>query len=370
LTSSFISLSFEVTYMRDMERGERIQAILDRMDLEGVIIFSPENIRYLTGFSGGEGYLLMRHGENLLMVDGRYITQAEEETRGCCLLLLDKGIRGVTSKLSSLGLKRVGFEAENISVALFGKLQEGVEGVEWIPLTKELERLRGVKTAEEIVLIQGAVNRAESALERIVRMVKPGIREDELAIELEYIMRQEGGEGVAFEIIVASGPRSALPHAQPTSRRLKEGDLVLFDFGSRYHGYNSDESCTFVLGRSTQEQRTMYHTVLEAHNRALDRVKRGVKLAEIDTAAREHINDAGHGEHFGHNTGHGVGLAVHEWPAVGKDSQDVVEEGMVFTIEPGIYIPGWGGVRIEDMVLVTPGGYEILTKIPKNLIEL
>ncbi|RLB04636.1 MAG: aminopeptidase P family protein, partial [Deltaproteobacteria bacterium] len=149
---------------------------------------------------------------------------------------------------------------------------------------------------------------------------------------------------------------------------LEVGDLVLFDFGSRYRGYSSDETCTLILGSATQQQKRIYQIVKEAHDKALERVRPGVRLAEIDAAARRHISEAGHGKHFGHGTGHGVGMAVHEWPVVGKDSQDIAEEGMVFTIEPGIYIPGWGGIRIEDMVLVTSGGCEILTDIPKDLI--
>jgi Xaa-Pro aminopeptidase len=189
-----------------------------------------------------------------------------------------------------------------------------------------------------------------------------------LALELEYCMKKGGAEGIAFDIIVAAGPRAALPHAQPSERSIATGDFVLFDFGARYRGYCSDESCTVIAGRATDEQRRIYTIVKDAHDRAIEQVKPGVRLAEIDAAARNHINQSGHGEHFGHGTGHGVGLAVHEWPAVGKDSQDVAEVGMVFTIEPGIYIPGWGGVRIEDMVLVTPDGCEVLTAIPKGLM--
>lgn len=181
-------------------------------------------------------------------------------------------------------------------------------------------------------------------------------------------MKKRGAERMAFDTIVASGPQAALPHAQPTARSLEQGDLLLFDFGCRYRGYCCDESCTVIVGRATEEQRRIYGIVKDAHDRAIAQVKPGVRLAAIDAAAREYIDCAGHGEHFGHGTGHGVGLGVHEWPVVGKDSQDVAEEGMVFTIEPGIYIPGWGGVRIEDMVAVTADGCEVLTAISKDLM--
>lgn len=347
---------------------EKVREIAHEKTVEGILFFSPENIRYLTGFSGSEGYLLAGENENLLLVDSRYITQAHEETRGCRISLVDKGIKGVAAHVSALGLRRLGFEAQGISVALFEQLQEGLKQVELVPIKDALEGLRGFKTGEEIAVIQQAIEVAEEAWRQVLEMAKPGTREDEVALELEYRMKKGGAEGIAFDIIVASGPRSALPHAQPTSRPIEEGDLLLFDFGSRYRGYCCDETCTVIVGRATEEQKRIYGIVKDAHDRAIAQVKPGVRLAAIDAAAREHINQAGHEEHFGHSTGHGVGLGVHEWPAVGKASQDVAAAGMVFTIEPGIYIPGWGGVRIEDMVLVTADGCEVLTAIPKDLM--
>jgi Xaa-Pro aminopeptidase len=350
-----------------MERA-KARAILGEKDIEGILLFSPENIRYLTGFSGSEGYLLVGRDENLLLVDSRYITQAHEETRGCRISLVDKGIKGVAEHIALLGLRRLGFEAQGISVAFFEQLQERLQEVALIPIKDELTRLRGLKTGEEITVMKRAVQVAEEAWKKVLEMVKPGAREDEVALELEYRMKKEGAEGVAFDCIVAAGPRTALPHAQPTQRALEKGDFVLFDFGSQYRGYCSDETCTVIVGRATEDQKRIYGIVKDAHDRAIERVRPGVRLAEIDAAARGHIDQAGHGEHFGHGTGHGVGLAVHEWPAVGKDSQDVAEEGMVFTIEPGIYIPDWGGVRIEDMVVVAADGCEVLTGIPKDLM--
>lgn len=349
-------------------RSAQIQAIVGEKSLEGILFFSPENIRYLTGFSGSEGYLLTGTDANLLLVDSRYITQAQEETNDCRVIQIEKGSKDVAAQITALGWRRLGFEAQGISVALFGQLQENLQDTEMVPIKNELERLRGLKGNEEITLIKQAVQVAEEAWEKILRMVKQGTKEEELALELEYCMKKWGAEGVAFDIIVAAGPRTALPHAQPTTRPIEEGDFVLFDFGARYRGYCCDESCTVVAGRATEEQKRIYTIVKDAHDKALEQVKPGVRLAEIDAAARDYINQAGHGEHFGHGTGHGVGLAVHEWPSVGKDSRDVAEAGMIFTIEPGIYIPGWGGVRIEDMVLVTPDGCEVLTEISKDLM--
>jgi Xaa-Pro aminopeptidase len=346
----------------------KIESILQKKNVEGILFFSPENIRYLTGFSGSEGYLLAGKDELLLLVDSRYLTQAQEETQGCRVSLVEKRITGVTAQVASLGLKRLGVEAQGISVALFEQLQKGLETMELVPIKDELERLRGSKIAEEITLIQKASRIAEAAWEECLDLIKPGVQEVDLALELEYRMKKKGAQRIAFDTIVAAGPRAALPHAQPTTRPIEKGDLLLFDFGCRYGGYCSDESCTVIVNRATEEQRRIYGIVKDAHDKAIEQIKPGARLAAIDAAAREHINHAGHGAHFGHGTGHGVGLAVHEWPVVGKDSPDVAEEGMVFTIEPGIYIPGWGGVRIEDMVAVTADGCAVLTTISKDLM--
>jgi Xaa-Pro aminopeptidase len=348
--------------------AQQIQRIVEEKALEGILFFSQENIRYVTGFSGSEGYLLSGRDKNLLLVDSRYITQAHEETKDCRVILIEKGIKSVAAQISALGLRRLGFESQGISVALFEQLQKNLQETELIPLKDELERLRGLKRDDEITLIKQAVQVAEEAWNKILGMVNSGTRENELALELEYRMKKGGAEGVAFDIIVAAGPRAALPHAQPTKRPIKKGEVVLFDFGARYGGYCCDESCTVVAGQATEEQKRIYAVVKDAHDKAIEQVRPGVRLAEIDATARDYIKQSGYGEYFGHGTGHGVGLAVHEWPVVGKDSPDVAEAGMVFTIEPGIYIPGWGGVRIEDMILVTPDGYEVLTAIPKDFM--
>ncbi len=346
----------------------KIESILQKKSVEGILFFSPENIRYLTGFSGSEGYLLTGKDELFLLVDSRYLTQAREEAKGCRVSLVEKRITGLAAQVSSLGLKRLGVEALGISLALFEELQKAMEKVELVPIKDELEKLRGSKNAEEIALIRKASEIAEAAWAEVLALVVPGVQEADLALELEYRMKKRGAERIAFDTIVAAGPRAALPHAQPTTRPIEQGDLLLFDFGCRYGGYCSDESCTVIVNRATAEQRRIYGIVRDAHDKAIEQVKPGERLAVIDAAAREYIHHAGHEAHFGHGTGHGVGLAVHEWPVVGKDSPDVAEEGMVFTIEPGIYIPGWGGVRIEDIVAVTAAGCEVLTAISKDLM--
>jgi Xaa-Pro aminopeptidase len=369
LTSPLFSLSLGRLLEETMD-APALHAIMRNKDVEGILFFSPENIRYLTGFSGSEGYLLAQEDESLLLVDSRYITQAREETTGSRVALLEQRFKGLKDHSAPLHLQRLGFEAQGISVARFEQLQQEMKGIQLVPITEELERLRGLKTDDEITAIKRAVAIAEAAWKKAVEMARPGVREDAVALELEYRMRAGGSEGVAFEPLVASGPRSALPHAKPTARGLATGDLLLFDFGARFGGYCCDESCTVVLGRATEEQRRIYGIVKDAHDRAIEYIKPGVRLAEIDAAARDYITAAGQGANFGHSTGHGIGLAVHEWPIVGKDVSETAAEGMVFTIEPGIYIPGWGGVRIEDMVRVTADGCEVLTTISKDLMNI
>lgn len=369
LTSPLFSLSLGRLLEGTMD-ARIMRAIMHDKAVEGILFFTPENIRYLTGFSGSEGYLLAQKDENLLLVDSRYITQAREETTGCCVALLEKRLKGLKDYSAPLGLQRLGFEAQGISVARFEQLQKEMEGIELVPITEELERLRGLKTDNEITAIKRAVAIAEEAWQKAVEKARPGVREDAVALELEYRMRAGGSEGIAFDPLVASGPRSALPHAKPTARQLAIGDLLLFDFGARSGGYCCDESCTVVLGDATAEQRRIYGIVKDAHDRAIERVRPGIRLAEIDAVAREYITAAGQGANFGHGTGHGIGLAVHEWPTIGKDALETAVEGMVFTIEPGVYIPGWGGVRIEDTVRVTADGCEVLTTISKDLMSI
>ena len=349
-------------------RMRKIQDLLQQKGFDAVLIAGLENICYLTNFSGSEGYLVVGETEGFLLVDARYMTQAEEEANSCRPVLLERGMKGVGEFLVSRGLAEVGLEAEAFTVAQLEQLRQHVKAVRFVPLQEELKSLRGFKSQEEVAWIRGAVDIAEDAWGGLIEMIRPGIQEQAVALEFEYTMKKKGSKGVAFDLIVASGPRSALPHAQPTDRMLEAGDFIIFDFGARHHGYNSDETCTIALGTASLEQERVYQIVKDAHDRAVEKVRPGVPLVEIDAAARDYIRDAGFEDRFGHGTGHGVGLAVHEWPVINKESEDVAEEGMVFTIEPGIYIPGWGGVRIEDMVLVTSGGCEVLTRIPKDLL--
>jgi Xaa-Pro aminopeptidase len=251
---------------------------------------------------------------------------------------------------------------------MFNDLRDkGEQDWQWLPLQDEIQSLRLHKSANEIRLIETAAELNLAGFAEIRHMIRPGVREVEIALALEFALRKHGAEEKAFDIIVASGERGALPHGVASDKLLAEGELVTIDFGCRYSGYHSDETVTFALGCVADELRRMYDIVQEAHDRAIAAVAPGIVLAELDRIARDYIKGCGYAEYFGHGLGHGVGLAVHEAPVVASRSKAVAEAGMVFTVEPGIYVPGTGGVRIEDMVLVTADGHQVLTKIPKTL---
>jgi len=347
-----------------------LELLIAEKGLQGILLFSPENLFYLTGYRGEEGGLLLEEGRGTLLVDGRYFTQAKEEAEGVEVGLLKSWARGIAEELRSRSLKRVGVEAHSLTLRQYQRLSEEAQGVEFVPIGEELEGLRARKGPDEVEAIKEAIAISERALKEVLSLLKPGVREMEVALELEFRMRRAGSEGVPFPPIVASGPRAALPHATPTEKRIGAGEPVIVDFGARHNRYCSDETRTFLVGGDGGEFEKIYQIVKEAQERAIERIRVGVPLSEVDRAARERIEAAGFGPHFSHGTGHGVGIAVHEWPTVSSESSQVAEEGMVITIEPAIYLPEWGGVRIEDMVLITPSGAEVLTTAPKDLTDI
>jgi Xaa-Pro aminopeptidase len=334
---------------------------------DALLITDIENVRYLTGFTGSSGSLLATRGGGTFFTDSRYTEQAGREVRGVEVREYKKRFPELASAIIEERFKRVGFEDSDLTCQGYRELKRGLKGVRLVPLKDKLSPLRSRKSKDEIVLISKAVEIASSAFESLLPSIRPGAREDDLAVELECLMRKGGAEGLSFDVIVASGSRSAMPHGKASRKTIRSGDPVVIDFGARYRGYHSDETVTVFIGKVSDRHRKVYDTVKGAHDRAIDTVRPGVRLSDIDRAARDFIEKEGFGKYFGHGTGHGVGLNVHEWPTISKDSKGVAEEGMVFTIEPGIYIPKAGGVRIEDMVVVTKGGCRVLTRIPKEL---
>jgi len=329
---------------------------------------SLENIRYLCGFTGSDGVFLLTQKESFFLTDSRYWTQAEEEVQSSKIIHYYKKIDGMVSLLSDLKLREVGFESSALTFSIHRSLLKRLDReIKLIPLEDEIKNLRAVKDEQELALIHTAIDISSKAFEHIVGTAKVGVPEGEIAFEMEFFMKRNGAQALAFDLIVASGKRSALPHGKASDKRIEKGDFILIDFGSMFHGYFCDQTRTLICGRPSPEQEKVYRIVKEAHDKAIEKIRPGIPLQEVDGAARDHIQKCGYGEYFGHGTGHGIGLAVHEDPAVNKENKDLVQDGMVFTVEPGIYVPDWGGVRIEDMVRVTSQGAEVLTYLSREL---
>lgn len=330
------------------------------------------NIRYLTGFTGSAAALLV-HGDRLLLVtDGRYQVQAAEEVPPTVEVeIADDGLReAVASEISGTGTTRVGFESDHVTVHELEELRDRCPEVRWEPVRGRVERLRSRKEEPEVEAIRAAAELAEAVLADFLDEIREGVTERELAAELEYRLRGAGSEGAPFETIVAAGERSALPHARPTDRRLREGDLLLVDFGAIQSGYCCDLTRCFVLGASRKWQRELHSAVRRAQDAALSVVSAGSAAASVDRAAREILEEAGLGEAFTHSTGHGLGLEVHEDPRLHRSSEEVLAPGQVVTVEPGAYLSGRGGVRIEDDVLVQTEDHLLLSKFSTALVEL
>jgi len=330
----------------------------------GMLITDLANIRYLTGFTGSSARLFLTGKGGYLLTDSRYKLQGAAELKGrpAVRLRVCKSAYGELGKLvERAGVKKLGFEGSSLSYDAYLALKKAFKGVGFKSIPGLVEARRVVKDKAEVRAIRRAIAVAQKGFESVEDCDVLKMTEVGLANHIESVVKGAGAESMSFSTIVASVGRTALPHAMPTGRAIKKGFLTV-DMGVSLGGYKSDETRTFVVGEPTRRQREVYGVVKEAHDRAIDAVSAGVGASEIDRAARSVIKKAGYGRNFGHGTGHGVGINVHERPGVGPKSKDVLEEGMVITIEPGIYIPGWGGVRIEDMVLVKGRGCEVLTE--------
>jgi Xaa-Pro aminopeptidase len=336
-----------------------------------LVAFSP-NLRYLSGFTGSNGNLLITPERAILFTDPRYAIQAANETD--CEVRIAKGpvAAAVIAAISRLRLRRVGYEPARMTCDVLESLQSKLPmRASMEPVTEPadgwIEELRTVKSAAEIERIRRSVETNSRAFDQGVARVKPGLKESDLAAELEYRMRRLGAEKPSFETIVAGGARSAWPHAQPTASRLKPGDLTIIDMGAMQDGYASDMTRMLFLGRPGAKVKRTYHAVLEAQMTAIDSVRPGVKASAVDAAARDVLKKHGLDEAFVHSTGHGLGLEIHEPPRIGKRGKARLRPGMAITVEPGVYLEGFGGIRIEDTVVVTESGCEVLTPTPKDL---
>lgn len=352
-------------------RINRVFSLLKKEKIDYLLVTEINHVRYLTGFTGSNGMVLLAPPKSYFLTDFRYLVQAQKEVKDLKVIIADRELTSELPKLPELSKKvRVGVESAYMPLKMLNKLKDLLPKVDFKPKENVIESLSVSKDSEEIRKIKKAIRIADKAFSDILGYIKPGMMEKDIAFEMEYNMRSQGADGIAFDIIVASGQRSSMPHGKASTKKLRKGDFVTLDFGCLYQGYASDITRTLVLGKASERQKKIYDIVFKAQKSACKAVKPGLACSKLDAVARELIMKSGYGDYFGHGLGHGIGMIVHDNPVLNPRSTDVLAEGMVVTIEPGIYIPNWGGVRIEDDVLVTSSGGQVLSKSPKELIEL
>lgn len=356
-------------YKTCLFQQQKLRDDFPRYGIDSIIFLNIHNIRYLTGFTGSEGILLVGANNAVLLVDGRYTAQAKAEVQQAEVIQYSDKMAEIEKAVRELRLKSIGFESALMSVDFHQNLRSTLKFASLLPLSKELQMLRAVKDEEEIVAMKKAAAIGSAAILALSEKIRPGWTERQAACALEASALRDGAEQLAFETIVASGENAAFPHAKPTNRVIKKGDFVVIDFGVKYQGYCSDESCTFAIGELTDEQKNAYRATLSAHDEAIACIRAGISAADVDARARNSLDEARR-PYFVHGTGHGVGLEVHEAPRLAPSSLDVLEEGMMVTIEPGLYYPGLWGIRIEDTVLVKKNFGEIITQMNKKLLVI
>lgn len=355
-----------------MKRLDLVTEELSKRGLAYLVVSNISNVRYLSGFSGSTAWLLAGREKATLITDFRYKEQAEGEVfRGVEIKIDTKDALSVICGMAPELKGKVGFEAGSLTYAAFEKLRSAAGGL--MPVEELVEELRKTKDDNEIASLSKAASIADSVFGEIVGEIKVGLSEVDIAARLDFLLRKKSSEVPAFKTIVASGPHASLPHATPTARIIRGGDLVKMDFGAIWDGYCSDITRTVVMGKASDKVKEVYDIVRGAQERAIAGIRPGAACREIDKIARDHIEAKGYGDNFGHGLGHGVGLEVHEGPRLSKAASkpgETLKVGNVVTVEPGIYIPGWGGIRIEDMVVVTEDGCDVLTSADKGLVEV
>lgn len=355
-----------------MDNYKRVRDILKELNLDAVLISNGNNMRYISGFTGATGYVYISHKSYSVITDFRYTYQAEAEAKGYEIITI--GNHGYEEAINDIlrteQVNRLGFEAEDTLFSKFQSFKEKLVVDELVPVRNEITRLRRIKTPKELEYIERAEAIGDQVFSEILTFIKPGMTEIEVAARIEYLLKVNGAEGLSFSAIVASGINSSMPHAVPSHKKIETGDFLTMDYGCIYEGYCSDMTRTIVIGKASDKQKEIYQVVLEAQEAAMDFLKTGYKGKEIDKVARDIINKAGYEGCFGHGLGHGVGLFIHEEPRLSMMEEEIILAGMAETVEPGIYIKGYGGVRIEDLVAVTERGHVNFTHSDKSLIEL
>lgn len=353
-----------------MQRVKNVQDKLSKYNIDALLVTNMFNVRYLANFTGTTGLVVITKDEAYFVTDFRYTEQAAEEAKGFTIVKNEGPIFEEVAKIVQEDkIENLGFEQENITYAVYNQINDIIP-CELVPMTGLVEKLREVKTEDEINIIKEAINITEKAYDYILGFVKPGKTEIEVANELDFYMRNEGATSVSFDTIVASGVRSAMPHGVASDKVIEEGDMVTIDFGCYYKGYVSDMTRTFAVGDPGEQMKEIYEIVYQANKKVNEVAKAGMTGAELDAIARDYIAEKGYGPQFGHTLGHGIGLEVHEGPSLSFRNEDKLVVNNIVTNEPGIYVPGLGGVRIEDDLVIKEDGAEILMTTPKELIIL
>jgi Xaa-Pro aminopeptidase len=363
--------AFTIIQMNLRGRQEKLREALERQKVDALVVTHLPNVRYLCGFTGSAGVLLAA-SHPVFFTDGRYAEQAAAQVDGARISIAKgNALAAAAEACVKLGLKRIAIESEHLTVAQFDAFEQVLgKGIKIVRLSGAVEELRVLKDADEIQRLRNAVDLSSRLFKPLVRSLRAGVAESAVAAKLEYMARRAGAEGMSFETIVASGERSALPHGVASAAKLPSAGFVVLDYGVVLDGYCSDMTRTVHLGKVSAEARALYIAVLEAQLAAISAVHPGATTGEVDEAARHELKRAKLDKYFTHSTGHGVGLEIHESPRLAAGTEAVLQPGMVITIEPGIYLPGKCGIRIEDMLLVTKHGYEVLTPVGKELMEL
>ncbi|WP_209123074.1 Xaa-Pro peptidase family protein [Alkalihalobacillus sp. BA299] len=351
-----------------MQRLQRLRATFTEQGIDGILVTSTYNRRYITNFTGTAGVALVTEKEAKFITDFRYIEQAQTQATGFEVVQHTGPIFDEVAKQAKMmGIERLGFESDHTTYQTFEIYKKQIEG-KLVPISGVIEKLRLIKDESEIQIITTAAEIADAAFDHITKYIRPGLTELDVANELEFFMRKQGAASSSFDIIVASGVRSALPHGVASQKVIEKGELVTLDFGAYYQGYCSDITRTLAVGQISDELRKIYDTVLEAQKRGMNGIKPGITGKQADALTRDYITEQGYGEYFGHSTGHGLGMEVHEGPSLSTKSDITLEPGMIVTVEPGIYISGVGGTRIEDDTLITEDGNRSFTKSTKELL--